>query len=129
MILGIVVTCGGLMATTAGVAAYTGRWRSWAGASYPYAAGFGLAFLGVGLLAAGGILLVPDLGSAQAWTLAWVSAVGSFIQAMSMMWLPRFLCPSWFLAGRSPSSLTVHSGGLSNVASTWSMYKKESRGD
>lgn len=129
MILGIVVTCGGLLATAAGIAAYSGRWRSWAGSSYPYAAGFGLAYLGVGLLAAGGILLFPDLDRTLAWTLAWVSAAGSFIQAVSMMWFPRFLCPSWFVAGRSGTSLTARNDEVSSVGSTWSKSKEESSGD
>lgn len=83
----------------AGLAAYTGRWRSWASAdpTFFYAIGFGILFLGIGM---GLFAVITALGDILPLAAQRVGAVAVFtflgITLLSLFWFPRALTPRWF---------------------------------
>lgn len=90
----------------AGVAAYSGRWKSWISVRRGYGSTIGFAFLWLGAA-----FWVGSLAAAVAWTwrplfvaLLAIAAVFLVVAAVGFFWLPRVLLPRWFreLRGDDP---------------------------
>ncbi|KSU52189.1 hypothetical protein AS029_14435 [Microbacterium enclense] len=94
----------GVALTVAGTAAYLGRWRRWAFARpvFSYAIGFGVLYVGIGMVIFG---ILTMLGDAVPLVLERAAAVVvlALIATMllSLFWFPAFLTPRWFRAERA----------------------------
>ena len=92
-----VTDIGAIAMAIGGVLAYRGVWRSWAFRPLGFGLGFMLLYIAVaywairvaGPLLAGGVKLLAAVFL--------FIGIGSMILAMvSMIWLPKFLLPTWF---------------------------------
>ena len=81
-----------------GILAYRGVWRSWAFHSPGYGVGFMLLYVAIAFGAGRiSVLLLPLGGMKWLAAVFLFIAIGSMILALvSLIWLPKFLLPTWF---------------------------------
>ena len=90
----------GLCAMVPGVFAYRGSWRNWAIRSgFTHNLGFSLVYIGAGFATIGGLLAFPlNTFPTNLIIAIWVLLCG--IGIIGFFWLPSFMLPRWFIAGR-----------------------------
>lgn len=89
----------GLLFTSLGLAAYTGRWKRWLVRDILNWRYFGFAMLYAGLA----FLLFPVAALAAEVDLVWPARIlmilgiaGTWITIMAVFWLPKFMRPRWY---------------------------------
>ena len=94
----------GVLLIGAGIAAYLGRWRRWAFARpvFSYAIGFGVLYVGMGMVIFGVLTMLGDAVplAVQRGAAAIVLALIA-VMLVSLFWFPPFLTPRWFRAERA----------------------------
>lgn len=94
----------GLALIVAGAAAYAGRWRRWAFARpvFSYAIGFGVLYVGIGMVVFGVVTVFGDAVPLDVQRGAAAIVLALFaMMLLSLFWFPRFLTPRWFRQERA----------------------------
>lgn len=94
----------GVFLIGAGVAAYLGRWRRWAFARpvFSYAIGFGVLYVGIGMVIFGVLTVFGDAVPRGVERVAAVVVLALIaIMLLSLFWFPSFLTPRWFRTERA----------------------------
>lgn len=94
----------GIALIVAGVAAYLGRWRRWAFARpvFSYAIGFGVLYVGIGMIVFGLLTVFGDavpLGVQRVGAVVVLALIATML--LSLFWFPAFLTPRWFRTERA----------------------------